>query len=37
MCGCPRTNKFMLEWHTVAEVEAVVAMTREHIAKIESS
>jgi hypothetical protein len=35
MCGCPRTNKFMLEWHTVAEVEEVVAMTRAHIESTE--
>lgn len=35
MCGCPRTNKFLLEWHTATEVEEVVAMTRAHIEKTE--
>jgi hypothetical protein len=31
MCGCPRTNKFLLEWHSIAEIENVVQKARDHL------
>ena len=37
MCGCPRTNKFLLEWHTNEEIAKVVADTEAHIAQVEAA
>ncbi len=34
MCGCPRSNKFLLEWHTEAEIEATLELTRAYIAQL---
>jgi len=31
ICGCPRTNKFMLEWHSTEEVRGIVEEARSQI------
>mmetsp|Transcript_32656 Transcript_32656/g.73723 ORF Transcript_32656/g.73723 Transcript_32656/m.73723 type:complete len:541 (+) Transcript_32656:516-2138(+) len=35
MCGCPRKNKYVLEWHCISEIKRVVELTRTHIAEHE--
>ena len=36
LCGCPRTNKFLLEWHSNEEINEVVQSCRDHIVKVEA-
>mmetsp|Transcript_36608 Transcript_36608/g.47271 ORF Transcript_36608/g.47271 Transcript_36608/m.47271 type:complete len:663 (-) Transcript_36608:454-2442(-) len=31
MCRCPRSNKFLLEWHTIEEINDVINKTKNHI------
>ena len=31
ICGCARTNKFMLEWHSTEEVRGIVEEARSQI------
>uniref|UniRef100_A0A7S2BGH3 JmjC domain-containing protein n=1 Tax=Octactis speculum TaxID=3111310 RepID=A0A7S2BGH3_9STRA len=36
MCGCPRTNKFILEWHSVSEIQDVIQKVRVHVSSFEN-
>ena len=31
LCGCPRTNKFLLEWHSIDEIKATIQKVEHHI------
>ena len=31
LCGCPRTNKFLLEWHSIDEIKGAIQKVEDHI------
>mmetsp|Transcript_18408 Transcript_18408/g.36372 ORF Transcript_18408/g.36372 Transcript_18408/m.36372 type:complete len:283 (+) Transcript_18408:155-1003(+) len=35
LCGCPRTNKYLLEWHSLDEIGEIIGITSAHIDTLE--
>ena len=34
LCACPRSNKYLLEWHTLKEISQIVKTTRHTMKKL---